>query len=119
MVHTDSLEASAIVRAMEAGDFYATTGVLLEELSYENNVLSIKVNPQVDVSYEIQFIGVDKASQEPRVIDSVRGTEAQYELTADFLFVRAKIVSDRLKSNPFQEGDLEVAWTQPVTFQSR
>lgn len=119
MVHTDSLEASAIVRAMEAGDFYATTGVLLEQLTYENNVLSIKVNPQVDVSYEIQFIGVDKASQEPRVINSVRGTEAQYEVTADFLFVRAKIVSDRLKSNPFQEGDLEVAWTQPVAFQSR
>src|SRR5690606_3412475 len=117
MVHSDSLTASAMVRAMEAGDFYATTGVLLDELSLTNNTLSIKVKPQVDVAYEIQFIGVSAASQESTVIRTVKGTEAQFEVTDDYLFVRAKILSDRPKSNPFQEGDLEVAWTQPVTFQ--
>lgn len=117
MVHSDSLTASAMVRAMEAGDFYATTGVLLDELSVTNNTLSIKVKPQVDVAYEIQFIGVNAASQESTVIKAVKGTEAQFEVTDDYLFVRAKILSDRPKSNPFQEGDLEVAWTQPVTFQ--
>lgn len=109
MVHTDSLSASAIVLAMEAGDFYATTGVLPDELSFANNMLSIKVNPQVDVACEIQFIGVDASSQESPAIRSVKGTEAQFEVTDDFLFVRARILSDRLKPNPLQEGDMEVA----------
>ena len=117
MVHTDSLAPSAIVRAMEAGDFYATTGVLLDELSFTDNVLSVKVRPQVDVAYEIQLIGVNTSTQESAVIRSVRGTEVQFEVTDDFMFVRAKILSDRPKPNPFQEGDMEVAWTQPVTFQ--
>src|SRR5690606_22027642 len=83
MVQSDSLTASALVRAMEAGDFYATTGVLLDELSLTNNTLSSKVKPQVDGAYEIQFIGVSAASQESTVIRTVKGTEAQFEVTDD------------------------------------
>lgn len=118
MVRADSLTPAAIIHAMEAGDFYSTTGVILDEVSFHENALFVKVKPQVDVTYEIEFVGVSEAQQKPAVITTVQGTEARFEVTQDYLFVRAKILSDKPKPNPFQEGDFEVAWTQPVTFQS-
>jgi hypothetical protein len=30
------------------------------------------------------------------------------------MYVRAKIISSKPKENPYQTGDMEVAWTQPV-----
>lgn len=117
MVRADSLTPSAIVHAMEQGDFYATTGVILEDVSFTDNTLWVKVKPQVDVTYDIQFIGVKTSEEKPDMITSVQGTEARFNVTEDYRFVRARIVSDKPKPNPFQEGDVEVAWTQPVTFQ--
>ena len=48
------------------------------------------------------------------VLLEIEGTEATYEFAGDELYVRAKIVSDKLHPNPFAEGDVEVAWVQPV-----
>jgi len=42
------------------------------------------------------------------------GVPAVYTFTGDELYVRAKVISSKLKADPFQEGDLEMAWTQPV-----
>ena len=43
------------------------------------------------------------------------GAEAEYKLTKDQLFVRAKVISNKLKENPNYEGEYEVAWVQPVS----
>ncbi len=116
MVHADSLNPASIIKAMETGDFYATTGVLLEEMSFDDGTLHIRVKEDPGVHYEIRIVGVAAAQPEPRVLDVIEGTEADFEVTEDYLFVRAKIVSDRLKENPFKEGDKEAAWTQPVSY---
>jgi hypothetical protein len=44
----------------------------------------------------------------------MEGIEGSFTVTGDYLFVRAKITSSKLQTNPFQEGDFEKAWTQPV-----
>jgi hypothetical protein len=49
-----------------------------------------------------------------RVLAEFEGAEATYNFRGDELYVRAKIVSSRLKENPFAEGEREQAWTQPV-----
>jgi hypothetical protein len=48
------------------------------------------------------------------VLMEKKGVAAEFELEEDIVFVRAKIVSDKYKENPFKEGDFETAWTQPV-----
>ncbi len=48
------------------------------------------------------------------VLLEVEGAEASYEFAGDELYVRAKIISDKTHPNPFAEGDVEVAWVQPV-----
>ena len=115
MVYADSLTPSSLIKAMESGDFYATTGVLLDELSFEDGTLHIRVREEPGVNYKIEIIGVAATQPEPRVLEVIEGSEAHFEVTDEYLFVRAKIVSDRVKENPFKEGDMEVAWTQPVT----
>jgi hypothetical protein len=116
MVRAESLKADVLVRALEAGEFYATTGVILEEISFKKNVLRVRVAKQNGVSYRIEFIGATRGSAESQVLRTSGGIEGSFAVLPEHLFVRVRIVSDKLKENPFQSGDFEMAWSQPVTF---
>ena len=118
MVYADSLASNSLINALEAGSFYASTGVLLEEVNFDKNTLHINVQPEVNVTYTITFIGVTKEDKRSTILKKVTGTEANFELTKDHLFVRAKVTSDKIKTNPFQEGEYEMAWTQPVVYRN-
>ncbi|MCH4821773.1 histidinol-phosphatase [Gramella lutea] len=114
-VRSAELTPSAIINAMEAGDFYATTGVELSKVNFDGKMISIQVNAEKNVNYDIQFIGVRKGSTKSEILKSVNGTEASYQIPDDVIFARAKVISDKPKKNPYKEGDTEVAWTQPVS----
>jgi len=43
-----------------------------------------------------------------------QGTEASFEVAKNVLFVRTKIISNKLKQNPYRKGDTEAAWTQSI-----
>ncbi|MUP44324.1 histidinol-phosphatase [Gramella sp. BOM4] len=116
-VRATELTPSGIINAMEAGDFYATTGLELSELDFDGSKISLKIKAEENVNYEIQFIGVQKGSTKSEILKTLKGTEASYEIPENVLFARAKIISDKLKKNPYKEGDTEVAWTQPVSLQ--
>lgn len=121
MVRAEALTPAALIKAMEQGYFYATTGVTLREISFTNNQLKVEVKAEEGVSYTIQFWGARKAkpgkSTQRLVLKVEKGNKAEYRLGKDDLYVRAKIISSRLKENPYQEGDVETAWTQPVMAQ--
>ena len=74
----------------------------------------MKVAAQKGINYKIQFIGVKQNENESQLLQEVSGSQASFSVSEDFLFVRAKVISDKLKNNPFKEGDFEMAWTQPV-----
>src|SRR5262249_28967113 len=134
-VHAATLAPVAIVRAMERGDFYPTTGVVLKDIHFDGKVLAINIDARPGVSYTTQFIGTLEGFdpkpadryKDPRgflvsqysstigqTLSEVRGETAAYRLTGKEVYVRAKIVSTAKHPNPFQEGDVEAAWTQPV-----
>lgn len=115
MVLADSLTPASLIRAMEAGDFYATTGVLLDEVKVAMNALSIKVEEEPGVHYEIQFVAATEQDQTSRIVKRVSGPKGAIEISDAYAFVRAKIISDKPKENPFHDGDVEMAWTQPVS----
>jgi len=114
-VRSKELKPNSIINGLENGDFYASTGVELQNLTFEDNKLSIAVKPEKNVNYKIQFIGVRKGKTSSEILKESEDSKADYELPDDILFVRAKIISNKLKKNPYKEGDTEVAWTQPVT----
>jgi len=135
VVRAPELTADAIIKAMEAGDFYASSGVRLKDVRFEANTLSIDIEPEEGVTYTSQFIGTRKnfdrtsspgtslagkpvtrqySADIGEVFAVRRGNRAEYTLTGDELYARAKIVSSRLKENPHADGEKETAWTQPV-----
>jgi hypothetical protein len=117
MVKARELTATALIKAMERGEFYATTGVELQDVIFKNNRLEIWVKPAEGIAYTIQFWGATKNEETGKggqLLKEVKGIRGAYKLQKNDLFVRAKIISTRLKENPYQEGDLETAWTQPV-----
>ncbi len=114
MVQTDSLTPASLIAAMEKGQFYATTGVTLKKLQFDKNKLSVEVMQETDIKYKISFIGCRKGRSDPEVFMSMDGTKADFELTDDILYVRCKITSSKLHSNPIEALVYELAWTQPV-----
>ncbi|GMQ81189.1 MAG: hypothetical protein BMS9Abin05_0620 [Rhodothermia bacterium] len=124
MVNAEDLSAGSIIEAMESGAFYVSTGVQLDTIVFDGSSLSITVQEEAGVEYTIQFIGTtgDQAeagetSQSSEVLYEVIGTSASYTLSDSDLFVRAKVISSKLKDNPYREGEMERAWTQPVSFE--
>lgn len=115
MVQSKSLDPKSIIESMEAGNFYASTGVTLKELEQEENEIELEIEAEAGASYKIEFIGVRKGSNKSEVFETASGTEASFKLTEEILFVRARISSSKIKENPFQEGDFEMAWTQPIS----
>ncbi len=114
MVQAKSLDPADLIYAMEAGQFYASSGVTLNKLEQNSGKIELEIATLPGVQYTIEFIGVKKGSNQSEVFETVEGNGATFNLTNEMLFVRAKITSTKRKENPFQVGDLESAWTQPI-----
>jgi hypothetical protein len=135
MVRAPALAPEEIIAAMEAGDFYGSSGVVLEGIEFAGGTLTLQVQAEEGVAYTTQFVGTragyptaeaeamvgESASVTRRYSDEigvvfaeVAGTSPAYTVTGDELYVRAKVISSKRKANPYRAGEVEVAWTQPV-----
>lgn len=114
MVQADSLTPASLIAGMETGSFYASTGVGLSEIKHDQNKLSIEVEGETGVDYQISFIGVRKGASTPEEFTSTKGNKAIFDITDDILFVRGKITSSKLQNNPVEGMLYEMAWTQPI-----
>jgi hypothetical protein len=99
VVRAAQLETRALLDAMERGDFYASTGVVLDDLAATSRSITIKVKTQPSSKYRIQFIGRDG-----RVVSEVPDASATYQFTGSEGYVRAKVI----------ESNGRYAWIQPV-----
>ena len=138
MVRAAPLTPESIIAAMEHGDFYASSGVLLEHVDCADGKLSLEIRREPGVSFCTEFVGtlrdaglsstpvVGEAGTEllttRRYSDEVgqvlvrsEGSRAEYALSGEELYVRARITSDKPHPLPHRPGDVEMAWTQPVT----
>jgi hypothetical protein len=114
MARAEALTPGALISAMEAGQFYSSTGVTLTDTYVKDNILFVDVKAEPGVNYTIDFIGVKKGERQQKVLASHKGTSAQFSVSRDFLFVRAKISSDKASMNPVGQSETETAWVQPV-----
>jgi hypothetical protein len=138
MVRADALTPEKLIAALEAGDFYASSGVTLKDVRAEGaKHLTVEIAGEVGVDYTIRFIGTRRGydgRSEPvknsngdvlrvtrrysgdigKVLQETKGTTARYTFQGDELYVRAHITSTQRKENPYVEGEFEQAWTQPV-----
>ena len=141
-VRTRYLTPEHLIRAIKAGEFYASSGVALKSVVFdeESQKLSIEIDAEDDAAYVTDFIGTpvdyDKTSEPRRdedgkelkvtrkyapevgkVLATVRGASPSYQLTGKELYVRAVITSSHHHPDPSFDHQHEQAWTQPVGWQ--
>lgn len=137
MVRAANLSTNDLIAAMEAGDFYSSTGVTLKEVKRSGRDLAVEIEEEQGVTYLTEFIGTRKdfdrtsspvlnetgtplratrrySSQIGAVLAAVEGRSASYSLKGDEIYVRARVTSSKRKENPSREGEMERAWTQPL-----
>lgn len=98
-VQAPAREAGAIMAALEEGRFYASTGVVLEDVRVDASRMEIRIRPRGSFRFTTTFIGSGG-----RILKTVHGTEAAFELNAPEFYVRARV----------EDSGGAVAWVQPV-----
>lgn len=141
MVRSTHLTPNMITAAVRRGDFYNSTGVELDRLEIDGDGIRLSVDEQPGVDYTVEFVGTrvnadlspvggpttpESDNRKParsvysysedigEVLARIEGPDAEYKVRGDELYVRARVVSTRRHGNPFADGDVEMAWTQPV-----
>lgn len=98
-VRAPELTETAILAALENGDFYSSTGVKLNDVSRAGKTLRLEIEENGFASYQVRFMGRDG-----KLLARTSGPKAEYTLKSGDAYARA-VVED---SNGF------FAWTQPV-----
>lgn len=120
VVRADTLSTEALIRAMLAGDFYASSGVELDSIRREEGRLVVAIRPEAGVTYRTRFISTSVHADRPEevgiVFAEVEGPRAEYRFLGDELYVRARVISSKPKENaPLErDGEVETAWVQPM-----
>ena len=98
-VRAPALEAGALMEALEAGRFYASTGVELDDVVVTSERLEVHVRELGDFRYRTEFVGAGG-----EVLARSTQNPATYTLAADEPYVRAKVI----------DSGGAAAWVQPV-----
>ncbi|MFI5381863.1 MAG: PHP domain-containing protein, partial [Tepidisphaerales bacterium] len=115
-VHARELSPGSLIAAMEAGDFYASTGVELSAVTYDETAktLTVEIEPDANAKSTTRFVGTlaDAAPGDVgTTLASVDGRRAVYQLTGRELYVRAVVTSDQDTRRPVWKGQKQQAWT--------
>lgn len=137
MVRSRYLTPEHLIKAMKRGDFYASSGVSLDDVQYDKKAkkLSLKIQAKKGVTYTTQFIGTttnfdkkttpqkDKkgktispkySADVGRILATVKGGTPSYKLKGDELYVRAVVTSSENHPDPSFKKQKTQAWVQPV-----
>lgn len=139
MVRAPFLTAETVVKGLDAGDFYASTGVVLNEITRDDKTLKLAIRTEPGVTYKTEWIATmkgtdlsatpksfkdkdgkevpvtsDYSAEIGKVVATSTDANPSYTLSGKELYVRAKITSSKPHPNPYAKGDVEVAWTQPM-----
>ncbi|MCC9657446.1 hypothetical protein [Rhodopirellula halodulae] len=123
MVRSRYLTPEHLIRAMKKGDFYASSGVSLEDVNFkaDTKTLTLKIQGEPGATYQTEFIAT--LAQEDGLIDEHRigvtvkrstSLTPSYTMSGKELYVRAVVTSSQPPRDPSFDGQKQQAWTQPV-----
>ncbi|WP_425616920.1 PHP domain-containing protein [Anatilimnocola sp. NA78] len=144
VVRAPELTVEALLKALHAGDFYASSGIVLKDFQWDpkSKKLSIEIEPQPGVTYATALVGSletvslksepvkdEKGIELPvtrkyspevgKTLQVKTGTSVTFQLTGKELYARAVVTSSRAPENPSFPNQKEQAWLQPVGWEHR
>lgn len=127
MVGAQELNGDSLIEAMQAGRFYASSGVVLDAIRFDKaaGTLSLEITPVDGVEFTTAFIGTrrsyDAAAEKSgigEIFATVSGNLASFTIPDDAIYLRATITSSRKHPNPSIPDQKEQAWIQPVGWEN-
>ena len=98
-VRARELSVAALMEALERGDFYASSGVVLSDVERLAGGLKVTIQTKEPFKYTTEFIG-----ENGRVLKTAFANPASCSLGPADRYVRARVIA----------SSGEMAWTQPV-----
>ncbi len=119
MVRAATLDGSSLVEAMRAGEFYASSGVYVEEIRYDaaSRELAFQIQPDGEATFQAELIGTRENYEESQigeVLATAEGPSIRFRVPTGVLYARVAITSSRAHPNPSFPGQKEQAWLQPI-----
>ena len=139
MVRAESLDAGALIRAIQRGNFYASSGVSLSSVHFDESTRTyrLEIDNQPGVQYTTEFVGTlkdydrhstERTDKDGKVVRATRSYSSdvgkvlsrqttatpEYQLTGNELYVRAVVTSTLDHPDPSFDGQKQQAWVQPV-----
>ncbi|MBN1895570.1 CehA/McbA family metallohydrolase [bacterium] len=99
VVQAMRLEPEDILRSLESGLFYSSTGVGIRNLHIQQRKIEILIEREAGLEYKTEFIGSGG-----KILRSTKRNPAVYHLSDERNYVRAKITDSKGRA----------AWMQPV-----
>lgn len=103
VVRAPRLEPAAIVASLEAGEFYASTGVELADYAADATGITVTIRPAGDARYTLTLIDATGPSE------TTQAASARFRLTGRRGFARVVI----------RDSNGASAWTQPIFLDGR
>ncbi|QDU26870.1 hypothetical protein ETAA8_19540 [Anatilimnocola aggregata] len=144
VVRAPELTAAALLKSLHAGDFYASSGIVLKDFEWDAKAkkLSIEIEPQPGVTYTTALIGTLESvslKSEPikdpmgkelpvtrkyspdlgKTLQVRTGTSVVFQFTGKELYARAVVTSSRAPEIPSFKDQKEQAWLQPMGWEGR
>lgn len=124
MVQSAFLTPEHLIKAMKRGDFYASSGVVLNRVDFDSDkrTLNIEIKAEPGVTYTTEFFAtLDDSPTNDQLPESVgivvkktAGNTASYTFSGNELYVRARVTSSKAPVDPIWDDQKQQAWTQPV-----
>ncbi|MEO8272328.1 MAG: hypothetical protein ABI557_21650 [Aureliella sp.] len=134
MVRSRYLTPEHLIRAMKAGDFYASTGVVLDDVGYNaaTKTLSLDIQAVDGVEFTTEFVATlqppkQESSAESDALPKLPAAEdigkvvaistslaPSYAFQGNEVYVRARVTSSAAHVDPNVPDQLQQAWTQPI-----
>lgn len=134
VVRARYLTPEHLILAMKAADFYASSGVVLDDVQYdsETQTLSLVIPAVAGEEFTTEFIatlkpsagepqdGIDTLPALPpaedigRVVATSTSLTPAYTFRGDEVYVRARVTSSAAHGDPTLPDQRQQAWTQPV-----
>ncbi|MFK5922324.1 MAG: hypothetical protein QM496_09100 [Verrucomicrobiota bacterium] len=125
MVRAKRLDPKSLITSMRKGDFYASSGVYLNQISWNKKTrkITLEIQADSDSTFTAELIGTRKNYQANaekgktgigEILASKKGKSITFAVPDNVLYARITITSSADHQNPSYQGQKKQAWTQPV-----
>ncbi len=110
MIYAEERTEAAVLEALRRGSFYVSTGLFLNEISFDGRRISVSASSLNTYVNTNQYVFTGRSGE---ILKEQNGAFGEYELRGDETYVRVQVISEHgamLWTQPIYHEELRPAW---------